>query len=271
MPFSVGVEPFVPGDHGGQRYVEVPEGAAAAVGTVGSAGSVDDAAAGLVGADAAGSDSEPLQSQHDEFDTPELGLDWNTLRVPFGPEIGTTGDGSLTLYGQGSLSNLFELSLVARRWQAFNFDAETKVTFEPSNYQQMAGLVNYYNDQNWSWVFVTRDEERGRVIEVAQNDRNAYTSFLRDAAIRIPDSASAVWFRTKVRTQYYTYEYSFDGAVWEEVPVKLDAKILSDDYVEQTYGGYFTGAFVGLAAVDYAGYRTPATFDYFDYAELPEE
>ncbi|WP_177932265.1 hypothetical protein, partial [Klebsiella grimontii] len=34
------------------------------------------------------------------------------------------------------------------------------------------------------------------------------------------------------------------------------------------YGGFFTGAFVGLAAVDYSGYDASAEFYHFDYQEL---
>ena len=89
---------------------------------------------------------------------------------------------------------------------------------------------------------------------MAQNDFNQYTSFLKDDAIVVPEDAEAVWLRTKVRTEYYSYEYSFDGEHFTEIPVKLDAKILSDDYVNQRYGGFFTGAFVGLACVDLSGY-----------------
>ncbi|WP_220132365.1 hypothetical protein [Listeria rustica] len=33
------------------------------------------------------------------------------------------------------------------------------------------------------------------------------------------------------------------------------------------YGGFFTGAFVGMASVDYSGYELPAGFDYFSYRE----
>lgn len=160
-------------------------------------------------------------------------------------------------------------ALVARRWQAFDFDAETCVAFDPKTYQAMAGLTNYYNDQHWSWAFVTYDEDRKcRVIEVAQNDRNNYTSFLRENAVVVPEGVDRVWLRAKVRTQWYAYEYSFDGETWTELPVRLDARILSDDYVNQTYGGFFTGAFVGLAAVDYSGYGEVATFDHFDYREI---
>ncbi|MBM6699982.1 glycoside hydrolase family 43 protein [Bifidobacterium pullorum subsp. saeculare] len=235
--------PYVVGGHGGQLEVEAPKDAI---------------------------ETPPVpRDQHDDFESDKLDLRWNTLRVPFGPEMGSVGGGSLRLNGQGSLCNLFDLSLVARRWQAFDFDAETAVSFNPKTYQAMAGLTNYYNDSHWSWVFVTYDEDRKiRVIEVAQCDRGVYTSFLRENAVPVPEDVERVWLRTKVRTQWYTYEYSFDGADWHELPVRLDAKILSDDYVNQTYGGFFTGAFVGLAAVDYSGYGEVATFDHFDYREL---
>lgn len=238
--------PRVVGGYGGQRYVDAPK-------------------------DAIETLAPTTRDEHDEFDSGELGPNWNTLRVPFTDAMGTVGGGKLALRGQGSLCNLFDLSLVARRWQAFDFDAETKVRFDPKNYMQMAGLTNYYDDLCWSWAFVTWDEKRhARVIEVAQNDFNQYTSFLKDDAIVVPEEAEAVWLRTKVRTEYYSYEYSFDGEHFTEIPVRLDAKILSDDYVNQRYGGFFTGAFVGLACVDLSGYDAQAEFDYFDYRELSD-
>ena len=238
--------PVVVGGHGGQRVVEAPQ-------------------------DAIETEAPADHSQHDDFEASQLALDWNTLRVPFDESMGSVGGGTLTLRGQGSLCNLFDLSLVARRWQAFDFDASVGVRFDPTNYRQMAGLTNYYNDLCWSWAFVTWDEKRQcRVIEVAQNDFNSYTSFLRDRAVPVPDDVETVWLRTRVRTQTYGYDYSFDGEQWHDLGVELDAKILSDDYVNQRYGGFFTGAFVGLAAVDLSGYAATAEFVDFDYRELSE-
>lgn len=237
--------PRVVGGHGGRRIVDAPRDA------IETAAPADHA-------------------QHDEFEEPVLGLDWNTLRVPFDERMGRVGDGALTLRGQGSLSNLFDLSLVGRRWQSFAFDATTVVCFAPDHYMQMAGLTNYYNHLCWSWVFVTWDERRERrVIEVAHSDHGEYRSLLRDRAIVVPDGVDAVWLRTRVRTSRYVYEYSFDGADWRTMPVELDAAVLSDDHVARRYGGFFTGAFVGLAAVDLTGYGREATFDHFDYRELP--
>ncbi len=235
--------PRVVGGHGGQVMVDAP-------------------------IDAIPSEGESNHSRHDEFNSETLNLEWNTLRTPFSKDMGAFGGGYLKLVGKQSLSSSFDVSLLAQRWQSFEFTATTKVKFEPDSYQQMAGLVNFYNDKHWSWIFITNDEKKGRVIEVAQNDNNNYTSFLKDDAIQIPEGTECVWFRTKVCKLDYTYEYSFDGETWETVPVTLDAAILSDDYVLQNYGGFFTGAFVGLAAVDYAGYDKTATFDYFDYQEV---
>ena len=235
--------PRIEGGHGGKTFVKGP-------------------------VDAIHTESAEDHSQHDEFDTPTLDLNWNTLRVPFTEKMGTTGGGKLTLIGQGSLANTHDLSLIARRWQAFYFDAQVKVKFNPFTYQQMAGLTNYYNDRHWSFVFITWNEINGSVIEIAENNRGKYTSHLKDKAIKIPEDTEYVWFRTKVRKETYTYEYSLDGTSFTEIPVTLDAAILSDDYVLQSYGGFFTGAFVGLAVVDYSGYAAKAEFYHFDYHEL---
>jgi len=239
--------PRIVGGHGGQTFVDAPK-------------------------DAIVTDAPADHSQHDEFDTPTLDINWNTLRVPFTDKMGHTGDGKLTLIGQGSLANTFDLSLIARRWQAFYFDAETKVKFDPYSYQAMAGLTNYYNHSHWSWIFITKNDAGQNVIEVAENKgglRNgSYTSYLRDQAPVIPDGTEYVYFKSENREETYTYYYSFDGETWHATGVELDAAVLSDDYVVREYGGFFTGAYVGLAAVDYSGYGSTAEFAYFDYKEL---
>ncbi|STT83712.1 beta-xylosidase [Klebsiella pneumoniae] len=51
----------------------------------------------------------------------------------------------------------------------------------------MAGLTNYYNDRHWSFVFLTWNEINGKVIEVGENNRGKYTSYLKDNAIKVPD------------------------------------------------------------------------------------
>lgn len=232
--------PRIAGGHGGLKEVDAPK-------------------------DAILTEAPETNAVFDDFSSDKLGGEWNTLRVPFSEEMGKVGGGKLELIGRGSLSNKFNLSFVARRWKDFVFSAVTKVKFSPYSYQAMAGLVNYYNSEHWSWIFITKDDEHNDVIEVAECDNRKYTSVLKDNAVRIPEGTEWVWFKTVVDHLDYFYEYSFDGINWNRVPVKLDAMILSDDYVNSHYGGFFTGAFVGLAAVDYSGYASKATFEFFEY------
>ena len=204
----------------------------------------------------------------DQFDQEELNIHFQTLRVPFSDRIGKIENGQLHLNGLGSLANVHENSLVARRWQAFEFAAETKIRYKPTTYQQMAGLTNYYNSTHWSMIQLTWNEVNGRVIEVTENNQGVFKSYLKEAAISVPEEIKYVYFKTIVSTSTYSYAYSFDGESWIDIPVQLDAKVLSDDYVNSSYGGFFTGAFVGMVNVDYSGYNLPAVFDYFRYQEV---
>ncbi|MFP3152887.1 hypothetical protein LQZ18_00345 [Lachnospiraceae bacterium ZAX-1] len=110
--------PRIVGGHGGQKEVDAPKDA---------------------------TDVPATNAVFDDFTSDKLDGEWNTLRVPFSEKMGTVGGGKLELIGQGSLSNRFHLSLVARRWKDFQFETITKVKFNPYNYQSMAGLANYYN------------------------------------------------------------------------------------------------------------------------------
>ena len=66
--------PRIEGGHGGKTFVEGPK-------------------------DAIFTESASDNSQQDDFTSPALDPNWNTLRVPFTAKMGTTGDGKLTLIG----------------------------------------------------------------------------------------------------------------------------------------------------------------------------
>lgn len=95
----------------------------------------------------------------DDFDESQLGLQWNTLRIP--PDASWLSlqerRGYLRLRGLESLSSWHRQSLVARRQQSFTFEAETQLEFEPENFQQMAGLILYYNTDDYVYLRITRD------------------------------------------------------------------------------------------------------------------
>ncbi|WP_340082090.1 glycoside hydrolase family 43 protein [Terribacillus sp. FSL K6-0262] len=201
----------------------------------------------------------------DDFDSDSLNLHFQSLRIPLNDKIANLKDnpGHLRLYGRESLTSKFTQAFVARRWQHFHFTAETKVSYHPTNFQQAAGLVNYYNTQNWSALQVTWDEDKGRILDLTICDNFVFQQPLRDKQIIIPEGVEYIYLRCNVNANTYTYHYSFDGEKWGTLPITLPSHKLSDDYIHG--GGFFTGAFIGMQCQDTSGQQLHADFDYFIY------
>lgn len=204
----------------------------------------------------------------DNFDADELNIHFQTLRIPLNEDILTLAKrpGYLRLYGRESLTSQFTQAFVARRWQSLNFEAETKIDFNPKTFQQMAGLACYYNTMNWTSLHVTWHEKKGRIIDLMRAENASFDQPITGYEIMIPEDLASVYLRVKVSNEVYIYSYSFDGEVWDEIPIKLDTYKLSDDFIAG--GGFFTGAFVGMHCQDTSGARLYADFDYFRYEEL---
>jgi xylan 1,4-beta-xylosidase len=219
----------------------------------------------IQGPDIEGFKWEKDVEEKDDFDTDILNLHFQSLRIPLGEDIVSLKDnpGHLRMYGRESLTSKFIQSFVARRWQHFNFTAETKVAFYPDTFQQAAGLVNYYNTQNWTALQITWHEQKGRILELTICDNYIFKQPMEKNPIVIPDQFEYVYLRVQVNTNAYYYSYSFDGENWTQIPIKLQSYKLSDDYING--GGFFTGAFVGMQCQDTSGQRLHADFDYFVY------
>lgn len=209
---------------------------------------------------------DPSYKVVETFDTDRLNINFQTLRVPFDEKLGSLKDrtGHLRLYGQESLTSHFTQSLVARRWECLDFEAETKLQFEPDTFQQAAGLVNYYNTENWTALQITYDEEIGKVLDLTVCDNFEFSRPLKES-IPVPENVEYVSMKVRVTNWYYYYSYSFDGQNWNEIDVALESRKLSDDYING--GGFFTGAFIGVQCQDTSGSTKHADFAYFKYEE----
>ena len=205
----------------------------------------------------------------DHFDADKLNIHYQTLRVPLGVDIAnlTENPGHLRLYGKQSLQSTFVQAHIARRWQCLDFDASTAVAFMPKTLQQMAGLTNYYNTANWTMLYITHHEEKGRVLEIMTAENGVFSNPLTDKEIVVPGDVEYIHLKSCVRGEKYTYHYSFDGNNWNEIDIEFGCYKLSDDFVQ---GPAFTGAYVGIACIDTSGTKLPkvyADFDYFAYME----
>jgi xylan 1,4-beta-xylosidase len=202
-----------------------------------------------------------------DFDGAELPIEFQWLRSPWPNQLFTLTQrpGYLRLFGRETIGSLFKQALVARRQQAHCYSAVTRMEFEPSHYQQAAGLVCYYNGAKFHYLHVSHDEEHGKHLRVMsalpdQPQSDAFT-----APISVPQG-TPIELRVEIDFERLRFAYRVEGGQWIWLPQQFDASILSDEASAPGLPN-FTGAFVGMACQDLAGTACPADFDYFDYRE----
>ena len=222
-----------------------------------------------------GSDGQPAApqptSRRYEFDASQLPLDFQWLRSPYPDELFslTARPGFLRLFGRETMGSLFRHSLVARRQQAHGFGASTVVEFEPEHFQQMAGLVCYYNSTKLHYLHLTHDETHGKHLRVMSCIPDALTADAFTPPIPIAPG-HPVHLRVEVDCERLFFAYRVEGidADWRRLPELFDASILSDECSAPGQPN-FTGAFVGMACEDMSGTGRPADFRGFEYRERP--
>jgi xylan 1,4-beta-xylosidase len=201
----------------------------------------------------------------EDFDRETLPIEFQWLRTPESDRLFSlrAKQGHLRLFGRESVGSLFTQSLVARRQQAHCFSASALMTFEPDHFQQMAGLICYYNSSKFHYLYVSRDGN-GRHVRVMSALPDAVTADAFTPSIPVP--SGPIELRVEVDFERLLFAWRCGVDAWHWVPQVFDASILSD---EATAPGLpnFTGAFVGMACQDLAGTGTPADFDWFEYRE----
>jgi xylan 1,4-beta-xylosidase len=210
----------------------------------------------------------PEKPERENFNDPELPLDFQWLRSPWPEELFSLKErpGFLRLYGRESLGSLYRQSLVARRQQSHCYSASTAVDFEPDRFQQAAGLVCYYNGNKFHYLYISRDEELGKHVRVMSclPDRTPSDVFSEPYAI---ENNETVYLRVEVDYERLLFAFRTEsGPQWHWFREPFDASILADEAGPQGNPN-FTGAFVGMCCQDMSGNRRPADFDYFMYRD----
>ena len=209
------------------------------------------------------------QIERDDFTGVKLPDHFQWLRTPWPESFLSLSDrpGHLRLYGQESPGSFYHQSLLARRQVHFNYEAVTAVCCEPENFQQMAGLMCYYNASKFHYCYISHDEETGKHLAVIsgagevllQAKFPGYTQ-------RIPlPQGREILLRAQVKGSRLEFAWSLDATRWNTYPAALDYSLLSDE-AGKGEGAQFTGSFVGMACHDVSGGRMPADFRFFSYA-----
>ena len=221
---------------------------------------------------AAGAPVSGGSAAREDFDGPQLPIDFQWLRSPWPEELFslTARPGHLRLYRPRD--DRQPVPPVARRAPAAGALLQRRRPSSSSSrehFQQMAGLVCYYNSAKFHYLYVSHDETLGKHLRVMSCAARSGRSPTRSRA-PIADSSRAArrTCASKWITSGCSSPIASEASDWHWLPQQFDASILSD---EATAPGppNFTGAFVGMACQDMAGTAMPADFDYFEYIDRP--
>jgi xylan 1,4-beta-xylosidase len=190
-------------------------------------------------------------------------LQW--LRSPDTARLFELRKNALRLHGRESIGSWFEQALVAARQTEWVCAAETEVSFQPESYQQMAGLVAYYNRTQFHYLAVTQDPETGgralTILSCADWPEGRLTYPVGEMHA-LPDTG-AIRMRLEIDRTDMQFYYAVGAAGFQAFGPVLDASILSDEGVRGEDSN-FTGNFVGVAAQDLTGRGKEADFAYLE-------
>lgn len=197
------------------------------------------------------------------FPSDRLNIHYQTPRNPINSDQLFYDENGLNLVGKESLSSLYNKNLIGRRWQSLQHEAVTELKFEPESFQQSAGLVNFYNSDNYIACGITKDDVIGLCIEIFAMDSGNYKLIKK----RAMDTVSSITIKSKVSYSKFSYEVDF-GSGYEVLCDDLDSHKLSDDYIRKQQDAFFTGAFVSMYCYDLYSQSKRAEFKTFSYREL---
>jgi len=206
----------------------------------------------------------PKEPERDDFDKDKLNIHFQGLRMPMDENLMSLRErpGFLRLKGWHFLNSYHDQAFVARRRQAFKFSAQTALEFEPQTYQQMAGLVVFYDTNNFFYLRVTADDKGKKTLGIITADKGN-CSYPLEAEEPV-DGWKRCYLKVESKRDDMQFYFSRDESSWKKIGPVFESSKLSDEYCNN-YA--FTGTFVGVSCQDFTGRRLAADFDYFEYRE----
>lgn len=196
----------------------------------------------------------------DDFDSPVLRLDYQSLRIPMDERhISLTArPGWLRMYGRSGLASRFSQTLLARRMTEYRMEAAARMEFEPDVFKQMAGLILMYDTDNYLYLHVSRDEDLGKCVTLLKAENKKY-EYLTDY---LPVEADRpVCLKLRIRESRVQFFFGYGEDELEKTGPEVNASFLSDEACEE---GWFTGTMIGICCQDLTGFGKYADFDWFE-------
>ena len=180
----------------------------------------------------------------EEFNDSTLGMQWMTLRGPATDLYSLTETpGYLTLKcAPKSSKERCVPAFVSRRMQHHEFEASTRMFFNPQDVNEKAGLLLFKNEFHQYFMGVV-ESETGRNITLTQIGRKEDKILAENV---LP--SDAVQFDLKVVSKGLTYDFFYSlngGKEWKLLCENVDAA-----YLSTANAGGFTGSTIALYATN---------------------
>lgn len=203
----------------------------------------------------------PAAPACDNFDSPTLELQWNSLRTPSDEFMSLSerpGHLRLRLRPQ-KMSEQTNPSFVGRRQQHIHFKAQTKLYFVPQNENECAGLaLSQNNDFHFLFVVTREAETIVRLIKRAHG--------VEEVLAQQPVRAEEMYLKVEAHEQAYHFYFVNQPGEWRAIAEEVDGRILSTPVA-----GGFVGAYIAMYASSNGQPSTNhADFDWFEYVGLDE-
>lgn len=202
----------------------------------------------------------PLPAERDDFSSPTLSLDWNTLG-PAGMRLLslTERPGYLRLHGQaGDLSFTAATAFVGRRQDEWWTVSTACLDFAPVSTGDRAGLTIFMTPRyHYDIVKVIRDGHLYVQLLKQVDD-------IRTIAAEAPIVPGSLQLRIESTPETYTFSYLADGATWQKLGSGTERLIASE------VANVWSGAYIAMFSESGSeAHSPPADFDWFDYRSAP--
>lgn len=193
-----------------------------------------------------------------DFSKGEISFDWEWVRNPDNTNW-TFENGYLKINAQkGWLYNVTAKNTLVRREQELNYNAETKVMFNPNEKGQQAGLTCYYSTVSYIRFGVCSE---GLELVINRNNGEERITVITDIFF------DEVYLKVAVKGQNRTFYYSLDGNSWKAAAMLTNCIYLCDEGVPGDKKRH-TGTLVGIYALGGDSNKViPAYFSYFKYED----
>jgi xylan 1,4-beta-xylosidase len=192
---------------------------------------------------------EPENSRND-FDDSVLSPMYQMLRCKLDERFCnlTEREGYLRLRGKETVTSWFEQTLVVRRQTSF--------------YNQMEGLIAFYDHRQFFYIAVTYQD--GPVIKLYCCKQSVWIESIKAVPL---GNSERVYIRMNTHYDHLQCSYSMYETVWNTLGPWFDSSILSDEYLQPMH---IFRSVCGSVCSALDGSDFVADFDYFTYEELDD-